>query len=137
MIFHRLLMSAGVPFKPEIIHPDDEFDGYLFEFEKIQASRFEDSGGFGMHWYSEWQVALDEEFNDIIHYSGRDFENLESIKVADTNMEMLSEYYVRVRYVTPTEVSEWSNPAFARTGLFESEVNNWANSILESLSLGF
>lgn len=137
MIFHRLLMSAGIPFKPTIINPDPENPDYMYEFEYVKATTFEESGGRGTHWYTEWQVAFDEEFNDIIHYSGRDFENLEKIKVSELNMEMLQEYYVRVRYATPTDVSEWSNAAFARTGLFESEVNKWADAILDFSFLGF
>jgi len=137
MIFHRLLMSSGTPFKPYIINPDPENPEYLYEFEEIQATTFEDSGGRGTHWYTEWQVARDELFSDIIIYTNRDFTNLESIVVSDLGMEMLQEYYVRVRYASPTEVSDWSNPVFAKTGLFESGVNEWADSILDFSFLGF
>lgn len=137
MIFHRLLMSAGIPFKPSIINPDPENPEYLFEFELIQATTFEESGGSGTHWYTEWQVAHDEAFTDLVLYTGRDFDNLEGIKVSDLNMEMLQEYYVRVRYATPSDVSEWSNPVFAKTGLFESEVIAWADAILDFSMLGF
>lgn len=137
MIFHRLLMSTGLVFKPFITNPDPENPDYLFELEHIQASTFEESGGRGTHWYSEWQVANDFEFTDIIIDAGRDFTNKESIVVGDLGLEMLGEYYVRVRYATASDVSEWSDPVLAKTGLFASDVNDWADSILDFSFFGF
>ncbi len=137
MIFHRLLMSTGIPFKPYITNPDPENPDYMFEFEQITATTFEESGGRGVHWYSEWQVSTNAEFTDVIIYTSRDFANLEAITVSDLGLEMLNEYYVRVRYATSADVSDWSNPVLVKTGLYASEVNDWADSILDFAEFGF
>lgn len=138
LIFHRLLMAANSKlFKPEITNPDPENPHYMFEFEYLTVNSFEEAGGSGLHWYTEWQLSVDKAFTNIIHHSGRDFDNLESITVSDLQMDVLSDYYVRVRYASPQEVSEWSDPVYAKTGLFESTLEQWSDSIFEFSLLGF
>ena len=137
MIFHRLLLSSNkkIPFRPIITFPVNQEE--LFEFDLIEATSFEDSGGSGIHRSTQWQVATDEEFLNIVSNTGTQDEFLTSIPVSEFNIEMLNTYYVRVRYFDAETVSDWSDEVLFNTNLFEMPLNNWADSIFDALTFGF
>lgn len=137
MIFHRLLMAANgkPPFKPFILFPVDE--EVLFEFDFIEATSFEDSGGVGAHRHTQWQLANDEEFADIVYDTGQSINNLTEIEVGDLETEMLTEYFVRVKYFSILEPSRWSEPVKFSTNLYEQPVLDWGDDIFDALMFGF
>lgn len=137
MIFHRLLASSNgkVPFRPIILFPEN--GEVLFEFDFIEASAFEDSGGEGFHRGTAWQVSTTEDFTAITHDTGLQNSNLTMIEVGDLNTEMLTDYYVRVRYYSIIDESQWSEPVAFSTNLFEQPLLDWADSIFDALSFGF
>ena len=137
MIFHRLLASgkAVQAFKPRIIFPVNNEE--LFEFDLIEGNSFSDAGGTGTHRASRWQVSTSEDFSNVAYDTAMDVNNLTTIPVSEFNMDMLSTYYVRVRYVTLIEESRWSEPAQFSTNLFEGPVNDWADDIFNALTFGF
>ena len=137
MIFHRLLASSSgkIPFRPTIIFP--ESGEVLFEFDNIEATSFEDSGGQGIHRSTIWQLSTTEDFQTITYDSGLQNQNLTMIEVGDMNTEMLTEYFVRVKYYSLLDESSWSEPISFSTNLFEQPVIDWADSIFDALLFGF
>lgn len=138
MIFHRLLMSGGGKgiFLPVIIDPEE--NGLtLFEFDKIIGSDFEESGGTDFHRGTQWQIATDEDFTNIVNDTGMLNSNLTDINVGDLGTSMLETYYVRVKYYAVTDVSEWSEPISFNTNLFEQPLTDWADDIFGALTFGF
>lgn len=137
MIFHRLLASSNgkVPFRPIIIFP--ESGEVLFEFDSIEATAFEDSGGVGIHRGTRWQLSTTENFQTITYDSGLQNQNLTMIEVGDMNTEMLTEYFVRVKYYSVIDESSWSEPVPFSTNLFEEPIIDWADSIFDALLFGF
>lgn len=137
MIFHRLLSSANteLQFKPYITSPNT--GDVFFEYDMITASSYVDSGGSDSHRGTQWQLSGDINFNSIVADSGLDMINKTQIEMGDLGGEMLSDYYIRVRYYSLTDVSLWSEPVGFSTDLFETPISTWADDVFDALMLGF
>lgn len=137
MIFHRLITSGKTeqPFRPRIIFPLNEEE--LFEFDLIEGSSFSDSGGVGTHRASRWQLSTNESFNSIAADTGNSNTFLTQIPVSEFSVDMLTQYYVRVRYFTLIDESQWSEPVLFSTNLFEQPIIDWADDIFDALTFGF
>lgn len=137
MIFHRLLSSgkAEQPFRPRITFPLNNEE--LFEFDFIEGSSFLDSGGSGVHRGSRWQLSTNADFTSVAADTGVSLLHLTEIPISEFDADMLSAYYVRVRYYTLTEESTWSDPVAFSTNLFEQPILDWADSIFDALLFGF
>lgn len=137
MLFHRLLASQNsMPFQPFITTPAEDGE-LLFEFDMIVASSFEDSGGTGVHRGTQWQIATDPDFINIVGDTSQQNNYLTEIDVGSLNTSMLSDYYVRVRYFDFEETSRWSTEVLFSTNIFEEPVLDWADDIFDSLMFGF
>lgn len=137
MIFHRLLSSANteLPFKPFITAPST--GDVFFEYDLITTSSYAESGGDGVHRGTQWQLSEDINFNSIAVDSGLDTVNKTEIEMGDLGGEMLTNYYIRVRYYSLTDVSLWSEPVSFSTDLFETPILSWGDDIFDALMFGF
>jgi hypothetical protein len=92
--------------KPSILVPtygQTDFSG------EIQSSQFKPSETFyGNHDASDWEIASDAEFTNIVDSSYNDTVNLTSY--TPNNLQPETTYYVRVRYRSDYHISQWSDP---------------------------
>jgi len=99
-------IDATVITKPTITNPTDgetNFSG------TIESSPFQPSEHFyGTHDASDWEIATDSEFTNIVESSYNDTANLTSYQPQNLDPETL--YYVRVRYKSDYHISDWSDP---------------------------
>jgi len=101
-IFEIMIIPVATP---SIISPENNVTITTSEFT-IQSSPF---SGDGTHQTSDWQIASDQDFTNIIFQSLDDASNLTSITVTLDN----GDYYLRVRYRTSFGIpSSWSNVVF-------------------------
>jgi len=90
--------------QPSITSPTDgetDFTG------TITSSPFTTTQTFcGNHDFSDWEIASDENFTNIVESSYHDTTNLTSY--TPTNLDPSTTYYVRVRYSSDNHISPWS-----------------------------
>ncbi len=92
--------------KPSIIKPTDGETNFWGE---IQSSPFKCSDRFeGQHDATDWQIAIDKDFTNIVEQSLNDKVNKTSY--TPTKLTPDTTYYVRVRYISDYHCSEWSDP---------------------------
>ena len=105
-ISHARVISGVVIQQPRIINP---VDGQIDFQGVIQSSPFATTESFaGPHDASDWEIATDSEFNNIVVASYNDTANLTTF--APSGLEPNTTYYVRVRYRSEFHLSPWSNP---------------------------
>jgi len=101
----KVIESASPIKKPKIIYPENDqtnFTGY------IKSSSFETSETFyGKHECSDWLIAKDKDFNDIVLSSFNDDKN--KTHILFNNFEVGNTYYVKVRYKSDFHSSPWSD----------------------------
>jgi hypothetical protein len=99
--------------KPEIITPLNSVLGVIDN--TIVANSFVAINNYeGIHTASDWEAALDPDFNTIVDYSHDDTENL--ITWSAEKLTNQTVYYVRVRYISDYHTSEWSDIIKFTTG---------------------
>jgi len=92
--------------KPKILNPKNNETDFLGQ---IQSSNFKPTDYFeGKHEKSDWEIATDYYFNNIVESSYDDTVNLTTYN--PTSLEPGKTYYVRVRYISDNHKSEWSDP---------------------------
>lgn len=108
-----LVQGIAMP-KPSITVPiNNAVDRPLFM--TFIGSSFQTLGGLDTHVSSDWELATDINFVDIIQRSQDDSVNLTSWAVTD--MQELKKHYVRVRYKGQNAgLSPWSNAVGFTTG---------------------
>lgn len=97
--------SSGVGFLDTVSVTDGTKASVILTGDAFEPMYFQDT-----HVSSDWEVATDIDFTNIVSSSLADTENKESIQVNGLNFEAI--YYARVRYNGAVHVSEWSNYTF-------------------------
>jgi len=96
---------------PEIINPKS--DGDVLN-DEIESSKFETLDCFyGTHDSSDWEIATDQDFSNIVESSYNDAQHLTKYRPSKLSYDSL--YYVRVRYRSDYHTSEWSQPRLFKT----------------------
>lgn len=83
-------------------------------YAELRATAYDAIGIIEPHESSDWEIATDDLFQNIVWDSTADTINLESI-VIDPEIEPLTDYFVRVRYHSLTHVSEFSETSIFKT----------------------
>jgi hypothetical protein len=104
----------------------------------LQSSAFSDPNEGATHAASQWQVATDSQFSNVVYDSGRDISNLTQITITSPNHN--TTYYWRVRHQDSYGAwSDWSAEASFTTGgssgLFSSSMV-WIFVVLIVLAAG-
>lgn len=111
-----IIELASIPNTPTISSPEN---GAINQARNLTIAAGEYSG-YGSHLSSEWQIATDADFNNVIWTSALDEANLTNIQ-ADNSPGVFSgthtgftqlgytTYYTRVRYTNSVGNSEWSS----------------------------
>lgn len=103
--------GSYVPLKPTIIYPLSGTVGFGNSM-LIQASDYI-SPIDDPHVSSDWEVATDAEFTNIVVSSQNDTNSLQSFGFANLTANTI--YYVRVRYRSANGISVWSDVVSAQT----------------------
>lgn len=94
---------------PSITSPYNGQSGMERAFT-VYASAFAVSNGSSSHMYSDWQIATDAGFSNIVNNNSTDYVNKTSYSVSGLNNS--TTYYVRVRYISNgVGSSAWSAAA--------------------------
>lgn len=115
--------------KPTITSPTNGTTGF---WNTITSSAFTTSSTFeGKHEASDWEIATDANFTNIIESSYNDTVNLTSY--LPTQLSANTTYYVRVRHKSDNHISDWSDPISFTTGANrppEIISVNWSSDVL-------
>ena len=117
----NIAIRADVINTPVILTP---ISGSTLEFgDSIVASNYSTSSEYvGALEYSEWHVATDSEFTNIVH--NESVSNATSYTV-DGSLDESTAYYMRVRYASNGHVSGWSGTMNFTTGLVTRYGVDW------------
>lgn len=134
MLYNRLLLSSANKGKFKVIFVYPEYNGTVYEDDSFETKSYKDSKGRGDHKATVWEISSSEDFSNIVFNSGEDTENLISIEVTDTGIEMDEIYYIRAKFISNTdEESEWSDILKFETYLFQSVINSWSDDMLVAM----
>jgi len=119
--------------KPSIIAPSDGATDFL---GTVQSSPYQikpTANFYGQHEATDWEIATDPDFTNVVFTSYNDKTNLTSIDVSNKGLSPLTTYYIRVRYKSAGFVSNWSDPVSFTTSANQPPVINavnWNSSVL-------
>lgn len=135
MLYNRLLLRPNYlrgEFKVVFTYPDN--NGLIYEDDDFTTKNYKDSMGKDTHQSTTWEISTDEEFNNIIYSSVDDTENLTTLPVIDTTIEMDEFYYIRAKFKSSTgDESEWSDILYFETYLFQSVINAWVDDMFSAI----
>jgi len=99
-------INSALLYTPQIISPKNNETNF---YGLIVSSEFQTNPNYKTkHLYSDWEIATDSEFKNIVEKSYNDDINLTTYLPNNLNPD--STYYVRVRYSDGKFVSNWSEP---------------------------
>lgn len=99
--------------RPEVTNPT-EGNRDTVVYVELRATPYDAIGTIEEHESSDWEIATDSLFQDVVWSSIGDTINLESV-VVDPQIEPLTSYFIRVRYHSASHTSEFSDIRGFRT----------------------
>jgi hypothetical protein len=100
---------------PYIVQPEDDENNILVPFQ-ITSMSYETVNHTEPHVSTDWQIATDKYFKNIVFESLADTNNLTTITVT-TTLEYETTYYVRCRHRSASYDSQWGLTTKFMTGL--------------------
>lgn len=115
----RVAVGDAAIATPEITYPANAATGVDFEPDLSATSFLAYPDEYDSHVNTQWQVATDSGFTNIVFDSGDDTASLNAINLGaqGIRLESATRYYVRVRYKGATLTSEWSDVIYFNTAL--------------------
>ncbi|MEC9305271.1 MAG: phage tail protein, partial [Pseudomonadota bacterium] len=115
----RIAVGDAAIATPEITYPANAATGVDFEPDLSATSFLAYPEEYDSHVSSQWQVATDSGFTNIVFDSGDDTDNLNAINLGahGVRLDSATRYYVRARFKGETLTSQWSDASYFNTAL--------------------